>query len=114
MPQKTPYDEALHWIQQHPGTGSAVNLGKLVLSLWNSEAAFSFRECASGLDQERTELALRIVTHFVRHGEDKDLVDVGHTINELMPRLWELGSAGDKAKWELRQRWHAEAVREES
>lgn len=110
----TAYHEALHWIQQHPGTGSASNLGKLVLSLWNSEAAFSFRECVSGLDQERTDLALRIVTHFVHHGEDKALVDVGHAIFDLMPRLWELGSAGDQAKWELRKRWDDEAAREDS
>lgn len=110
----TPYHEALRWIQQHPGTGSASSLGKLVLSLWNSEAAFSFRECVSGLDQELTGLALRIVTHFVRHGEDKALVDVGHAICELMPRLWELGNAGDLAKWELRQHWDKEAAREDS
>lgn len=101
----TPYHEALHWIQLNPGTGSSAGLAKLVLSLWNSEAAFSFRECMSNLDQDRSELALRMAIHFVRHGEDMALVEVGHAVCELMPRLWELGSAGDRAKWTLQREW---------
>lgn len=105
MTLPTPYHEALHWIQRHPGTSSTVALAKLVLSLWNSEAAFSFRECVSSLDLDRSELALRMAIHFVRNGEDRALQEVGDAVYQLMPHLWEVGCAGDRAKWKLQQEW---------
>ena len=47
---KTPYQEAVELIDRHPGTGSSTGLAKLILSLWNEECAYSFREC--GLRRE--------------------------------------------------------------
>jgi hypothetical protein len=85
----SPYHEALNWIRKHPGTGSTISLAKLILSLWNAECGFSFRECIHNLDDERTALALRIVTHFAAHGKDADLVTVGHAVCKECPRLWE-------------------------
>ena len=35
----SPYQEALYWIEQHHGTGSARSLAQLILSLWNGDAA---------------------------------------------------------------------------
>jgi hypothetical protein len=104
----SPYQEALIWIQSHPCTGSAVSLAKLLLSLWNDQCAFSFRECVGNLDDERSSIAIRMVEHFNRYGEDAELVEVGHLVCELYPRLWELGQAASNAKYELREQWRVE------
>jgi hypothetical protein len=81
----SPYPEALTWIRRHPGTAGARGLAKLVLSLWNDECAFSLRECLSGLDAERTALALRLVSHFAEHGEERELIEMGHAVCRDLP-----------------------------
>ena len=103
-----PYREAEAWIERHPGTGSATSLAKLVLSLWNAECAFSFRECISNLDEDRTALAVKMVSYFARHGEDNELCEVGKNICETHSRLWDLGQAAEDAKCGLRAKWSAE------
>lgn len=108
----TPYHEALHWIKANPTSGSSLGMAKLVMSLWNGDVAFSFRECISSFDQEREALALRLVQAFVAYGETAELVRIGHEINEFYPRLWELGTAGSLAQAALRRRWREEAERE--
>jgi hypothetical protein len=101
----SPYKEALSWIQRHPGTGGANSLAKLILSLWNDECGFSFRECIHNLDEDRTALAVRMVSHFATHGEDSELVEIGHEVCGDYPRLWDLGQAADQAKNRLRGEW---------
>ena len=101
----SPYQEALHWIDNHPGTGSASSLAKLLLSLWNSDCGFSFRECVGNLDENLTELALRVVAHFAKVGEDHELVDVGHKLVEQYQRLWEASVAMTNARNEKREEW---------
>jgi len=98
----SPYQDALAWIRAHPGTGSATSLAKLILSLWNADCGFSFRECIGNLDEERTALALRIVTHFASVGEDADLVAAGDAVCRDWPHLWDSAQAGDRAKRALR------------
>jgi len=105
----SPYQDALAWIRNHPGTGSAASLAKLVLSLWNAECGFSFRECIYNRDEAHTALALRMVTHFAAAGEDADLVAAGYEVCRDYPRLWDLGQAGDQAKHALRAAWDKEA-----
>jgi hypothetical protein len=100
-----PYREALQWIERNPGSGSANGLAKLVLSLWNDDCGYSFRECIGNLDDKLTSLALRMVQHFSQHGEDSELVDVGHIICERFPRLWESSMAMSEARNELRSKW---------
>lgn len=100
-----PYREALLWIQQNPGTGSANSMAKLVLSLWNSDCGYSIRECIGNLDVKLTTLALRMVQYFSQHGEDSELVDVGHIICERYPRLWDAGMAMNQARNDLRREW---------
>lgn len=112
--ERSPYREALEFIRQHQFSGSAATLAKLVLSLWNSDAAFSFRECVSNLDEARTAIALRCVAHFAKHGEDGELVEVGYAVHDLFPRLWELGAEATEAKSKLRQKWEDEARRREA
>ena len=106
----SPYEEALALIRKHPGTGSATSLAKLILSLWNVECCFSFRECIHNLDDERTALALQIITRFAARGEDADVVAVGHAVCSEYPRLWDLGQAGDQAKHALRTTWDRRAA----
>lgn len=106
---RSPYSEALAWIEQHPATGSAVSLAKLVLSLWNSECSFSYRECVGNLDRERTALALRLIQHFTARGEDAELVSVGHAVCARYQRLWDEGQAMLAARNALERRQRAEA-----
>jgi hypothetical protein len=105
---KNPYREAEAWIEQHAGTGSATSLAKLVLSFRNADCAFSFRECISNLDERNTALAIKMVAYFARHGEDKDLCEVGENICKAHSRLWDLGQAADEARCALRARWREE------
>ena len=93
-----PYAPALLWIRKDPGTGSAVRLAKLILSLWNDEAAYSFRECASWFDDIRSAWALKMISHFLHHGEDRLLFDAGKEVYELCPHLWQVGYARTEAK----------------
>jgi hypothetical protein len=106
-----PYKPALVWIRAHPGTGSATGLAKLILSLWNEEAAFSFRECARSFDPELDEIALRMIEHFTRHGEDDLLRAAGDEIYDSRRDLWDLGYAGTEAKRATVKEW--ERTREE-
>jgi hypothetical protein len=100
-----PYREALQWIQQNPGTGGSVSMAKLILSLWNSDCGYSFRECIGSLDSELTAVALRMVQHFAQHGEDRELVEVGHIICERYPRLWDAAMAMSQARYNLGREW---------
>lgn len=97
-PKFGPYGQAVQFIRLNPGTGGTNGLSKLILSLWNEEAAYSLRECLRSLDDERTVWAQKIITHFIKHGEDEYLVLAGHEVNRLNERLWDIGYAGNEAK----------------
>lgn len=107
----TPYQEALTIIERHTGTGGATGLAKLVLSLYNDECAFAWRECTRSLDENNQALALRIVAHFEQHGEDTELRRAGERMVELYPRLWDLGQTATEAKEKLRRQWDEERER---
>lgn len=107
----SPYQEALGIIERHTGTGGATRLAKLVLSLYNDECAFAWRECTLSLDENNQALALRLVTHFEAHGEDAELRQAGERLVELYPRLWELGQAATEAKRKLSRQWERERDR---
>ena len=110
---QTPYGEAFAWIDEHPGTGSALGLSKLILSLWNDECCFSYRECVTSLDAVRSALALRVIVHFEAVGEDQELVDIGHAVCDRYPRLWEQGQAACQARNALQDEWRREDIRAE-
>jgi hypothetical protein len=110
---KTPYDDALEFITLNPGTAGALGLAKLVLSLYNDDCAFSFRECITSLDDNNTALAVRVAEHFAGHGEDAELRRAGERLLELNPRLWDLGQAATNAKEALRRRWNEDQCRAE-
>lgn len=109
----TPYEEALLFIERNPGTGGAMSLAKLILSLWNDDYCHSFRECISSLDEQNTAIAVRMTSHFARFGEDNQLVAIGHKVSDLYPRLWELAQVTNRAKAEKRRAWQEEDLRGE-
>lgn len=109
MSSISPYDEALQFIKQNPGTGGAGSLAKLVLSLYNSDCGFSFAECVGNLDYELTSVALRMVNDYASRGVTDDLREAGKIIAEDMyPRLWELTVAMRDARATTRRRWEQE------
>ena len=95
---ENPYEPALVWIRKDPTTGSATGLAKLILSLWNDDAAYSLRECCYSFDDIREAWALKMVAHFFKHGEDDFLVDAGKEVYRLCPFLWDVGYAGTEGK----------------
>lgn len=113
MSSVSPYDEALKIIKQHPGTGGAGSLAKLVLSLYNDLCGYSFAECVGNLDNELTNLALRLVTDYAVRGETEDLRAAGKVLVEEYPGLWELGLAMRDARQATRERWERERKADE-
>lgn len=101
----SPYQEALAWIIQHPGTGSANSLAKLVLSLWNSDCAYPVSDCLGNLDGRLTRLAVRMVNHYSERGEDDELRAVGKAVYARYRRLWELGQVMQAAARVQRETW---------
>lgn len=99
------YREALAWITEHPGTGSANSLAKLILSLWNSDCAYPVSECLGNLDGRLTRLAVRMVNLYSERGEDDELRAVGEAVFKLYPRLWDLGQVMKTAAHEQRDAW---------
>jgi hypothetical protein len=104
----SPYDEALQFIKQNPGTGGASSLAKLVLSLYNDICGYSFAECVSNLDDRLTGVALRMVQDYAKRGETDDLRTAGKIIaDDLYPRLWEMSLAMCDARAATRAKWEA-------
>lgn len=110
----TPYDEAFSFIERNSGTGGARGLSKLILSLWNDNCCFSLRECIDSLDGKNTDIAVRMVAHFAVHGEDSQLVEIGHKVCELYPRLWDISKVAVQAKAKKRREWEEEDRRAEA
>lgn len=114
MSTNSPYEEALQFIRQNPGTSGSSGLAKLVVSLYNEICGFSFAECVRSLDPHLTNVALRMVADYAKHGETPDLRAAGKIIvDDLYPRLWETGKALNEARTELRKKWEAEERKEE-
>lgn len=106
----SPYAPALDFLSRHSDTGASIGLAKLILSLWNDEAAFSYRECVRSFDPELDALALKIIEHFHRHGEDQYLREAGEWVYQRYTGLWELGYAGTEAKRALMQQREVDRV----
>lgn len=102
---QNPYAPAVAWIREASTTGSGIGLAKLILSLWNDDAAFSFRECTRSFDPTRASWALRIVAHFLAAGEDAFLREAGRQVCDICPRVWDEGYAGSEAKRAIVREW---------
>jgi len=109
MSSISPYDEALQFIKQHPGTGGAGSLAKLVLSLYNQICGYSFAECVGNLDAHLTNLAVRMAKDYAERGETDDLRAAGKIIaDDLYPGLWEMSLAMNEARAATRAKWEAD------
>ena len=65
------------WCAKNPGTGSALGLMRLVLSLYNGRAfSFSIPVCVWDLDPTRTEWAKAIILDYFERGENMDLLEL--------------------------------------
>jgi hypothetical protein len=104
----TPYQEAMRLIRRNPESDDALGLAKLVLSLWNADYPFAFRECITGLDDLPTAIAVRVVGQFARLGEDLELQEIGTELCEMYPRMGDAASACGQARADLERKWHEE------
>lgn len=102
------YEEAWRWIEQNPGTSGASGLAKLVLSLYNSNCGFAFSECVAVLDDNLTNLSIRMATEYARLGETEELRQVGKLVAEQYDRLWLQGEAMRDVRYQLRRKWELE------
>ena len=100
--QAQPYTAALAIIKRHYTSGGSVALAKFVLSLYNDENCFAFRECIAPLDSNNIVLCLEMARYFAIHGEDEELREVGREICKLYPRLLDIGMAGHDTKMKVR------------
>ncbi len=110
MIRDSPYQDALVWINHHPGTQSAEGMAKLVLSLSDARYAFSLRECTEGMEDSDLALALRVASYYVRVGDanDRELQATAKIIADWYPRLTEVAEATVNARQDLAARWQQE------
>lgn len=101
----TPFDEAIQAIKKQKQSSTSEGLAKLILTLYNPVHPFSFGECIRSFDNERVELAFRMIRHYVEHGEDQSLMAAGQHICATWPTLIELSKAGSTAKADLLAKW---------
>jgi hypothetical protein len=96
----TPYERAYEMLRKHPGTGGSCALAKMILSLYNDENGFAFRECVDGRDSEIVQVCLDMAAYYARHGEDEALRIVGGKVCKFYPHILDIGYAGYLAKCE--------------
>lgn len=96
----TPYGQAWDLIQKYGDSGGATGLKKLLLSLFDPDQAFGIRECTVSFDSKLQELAIKVITHFFSVGEDEELRNIGRHIIKENRRLYEIGMAGEKVKFQ--------------
>ena len=100
-----PFDEAIQIINELDGSSTAEGLAKLILTFYNDVHPFSITECMRGFDPAMRALALRMLNHYLAHGEDKSLLNAGERIKETWPTILELSKAGRQAKSDVLQKW---------
>ncbi len=78
------------WCAKNPGTGAALGLMRLVLSLYNGRAfSFSIPVCIWDLDPTRTEWAKAIILDYFERGENKDLLELAQKFAPMIePFEW--------------------------
>ena len=101
----SPYQEALAFMREKPGTGAAAGLAKLILSLYHPLHAFGLGECTRSFDPTCDGIAQRMIVHYFAHGEDHELRDAGLAVYEAWPRLVDLSMAAQNAKETIWQQW---------
>lgn len=106
-----PYLIALDLVKQHSGTSGQGALAKCILSLYNSEHAFSIGDVLGPLDERYTKVVLDMIVAYARHGETEELRLAGRWVFENFEGLVELSEAMAQARAKVRIEW--ERQREE-
>ena len=96
--ESVPYDKAFRMLTTHPYTGGSYALAKMILSLYNDENCYSFRECVDGRDYDIREICVEMALYYARYGEDAHLRMIGEKVCAIYPHLLEIGYAGHLAK----------------
>lgn len=99
------YLEALALVKTNSGTSGQGALAKCILSLYNSNHAFSIGEILGPLDARYTAMVLGLVKEYAERGETPELCQAGAYVYENFPGLVELSSAMYNARAEVRQEW---------
>ena len=78
------------WCAKNPGTGAALGLMRLVLSLYNGRAfSFSIPVCIWDLDPTRAEWAKAIILDYFERGENEDLLELAQKFAPMIePFEW--------------------------
>ncbi len=78
------------WCAKNPGTGAALGLMRLVLSLYNGRAfSFSVPVCIWDLDAIRTEWAKAIILDYFERGENAELLELAGKFSPMIePFEW--------------------------
>lgn len=108
---KNPYLVGLELVKKNSGTSGQSALAKCILSLYNSEHAFSVGEILSPLDSTYTKVVMDMLIEYAQHGETEELCEAGVHVYENFPRLIELSKAMSGARYDVRKKW--ERQREE-
>lgn len=111
MEDQNPYLVGLELVKQNSGTSGQGALAKCILSLYNSEHAFSIGDILAPLDDRYTRVVLAMVSEYAKHGETPELCEAGDWVYENFPGLVELSLAMSKARSTVRREW--ERQREE-
>lgn len=107
-----PYLAALDLVKKHWGTSGQGALAKAILSLYNSDHAFSIGEVLGPLDEQYTSVVIAMVQEYAKHGETGELRQAGEYVYENFPRLVELSQAMYEARSRVRQAWDREREEE--
>jgi hypothetical protein len=102
-----PYINAVKSIEQDPD--ACQGLAMLILSLWHTDGCFSLVECLQ-LDPIRRQAALDILSHFIEHGKDQQLLEAGNCVFRMCPDLWNLARVASIAKQKLKGQWGDEQM----
>lgn len=103
-----PFLEALEFIKWARDSGSGTGMAKLILSIYNDTNPFGYGECLRPFDRDRKDLALKMIVHYHKHGEDSALLEAGRYVTDNYPRLINLADVMADAKYDLREKWRRE------
>ena len=95
-PEREVYRLIEGWCAKNFGTGGALGLMRLVLSLYNGRAfSFSIPVCIRDLDEERAELAKAVILDYFERGESEELLSLAQKFSQMIePFEWSPGMSG--------------------
>ena len=108
LKNENPYLAGLELVKIHSGTSGQVALAKCILSLYNSNHAFSIGEILGPLDSRYTKVVLDMVAAYADRGETAELRQAGEYVYSAFPRLVEMSEAMYNARNGVRRRWEEE------